>query len=61
MRNCHETTSKISCISRFMRACDIFYREREKQPAHPAYPALKVKNLTCGIGGIGGIFLAYDK
>ena len=25
-------------------------------PAYPAYPTLEVKNLTCEIGGMSGLF-----
>ena len=42
-----------------MRA--LYIRVREKQPAHLAYPTPKVKILTCGISGIGGMFLVYNK
>ena len=28
----------------------------QKHPAHPAYPTLKVKILTCGISGMSGLF-----
>ena len=31
----------------------------QKHPAHPAYPTLKVKNLTCGMSGIGGLFFHF--
>ncbi len=30
-------------------------------PAYPAHPTLKVKNLTCGMSGMSGLFLGYNK
>ena len=31
----------------------------QNYPAHLAYPTPKVKNLTCGIGGIGGLISCF--
>lgn len=34
----------------------LFFVLCQKHPTHPAYPTLKVKNLTCGMSGTGGLF-----
>ena len=54
MRQWCRSRKRASCV----RACGIvistFY------PAHPAYPTPKVKNLTCEMSGMSGLFLAYN-